>query len=207
MTKIVFIGDSITNGGGDVTTAAYPFPQIARDVTGYNTVNAGVPGDTTSDMVTRFDTDVIAESPDYVVILGGINDILTSVSLPTIEDNLSTMITAANTASIDPVLCMLTPCNSKTSEVSQLNSWIANYGLANHFPVVDLFTPLVDPTTPGNLATIYNFGDDIHPNQAGHEIIAAGINEVAFNIPQRLQIARYGIFYYNMTLWNRVNKL
>lgn len=59
---IVFIGDSITQ-------------QWPLDLYLSSAINAGVSGNETRQMAARFDTDVIAHSPDIVVILGGINDI------------------------------------------------------------------------------------------------------------------------------------
>lgn len=82
----VFIGDSITafwsqNGN------SLPLP---------NAIDAGVPGRTTDDILSRFNTDVIAKSPAHVYILAGTNDVLLQhdTTLQTIT-NLNKMIAMA----------------------------------------------------------------------------------------------------------------
>jgi lysophospholipase L1-like esterase len=59
---VVFTGDSIT---------------LLMPVTEYvpGAINAGVSGNETSQMLERFDADVLSHHPSVVVILGGINDI------------------------------------------------------------------------------------------------------------------------------------
>lgn len=67
--KLVFLGDSLTNGsyGGDwVALVAAAFPQ-------HTIVNAGVGGDTLMNMQRRLD-DVIVQAPDAVFVMGGGND-------------------------------------------------------------------------------------------------------------------------------------
>jgi hypothetical protein len=56
---------------GDSETARWNLPQFD---TGGQTLNFGVPGDNTAQMLARFDS-VIAAAPGVVVILGGINDL------------------------------------------------------------------------------------------------------------------------------------
>lgn len=56
---VVFIGDE--------TTSQWPMPTS-------NWINKGVPGNTTAQMLARFQTDVIDLHPDVVHILGGAND-------------------------------------------------------------------------------------------------------------------------------------
>jgi len=74
---VVFFGDSITDshktksdlGDGYVSIVGKAFEDR------YNIVNSGVSGDTTLDLIKRFDTDVKIYSPNTVFLLVGINDI------------------------------------------------------------------------------------------------------------------------------------
>ena len=50
--------------------------------------NAGIGGNTTSQMLTRLKKDVLDYKPSYAFVLGGINDIIQSVSAETIVANL-----------------------------------------------------------------------------------------------------------------------
>ncbi len=82
--KIVFIGDSITDcgrrdeaapyGNGYVSVvrslllARYPERQL-------RIVNQGIGGNTTRDLAARWKQDVIAERPDWLSVMIGINDV------------------------------------------------------------------------------------------------------------------------------------
>ena len=65
--RVVFYGDSITDGWGRVADTTF-FP-------GKPYVNRGISGQTTAQMLVRFRQDVIALNPEVVVILAGTNDI------------------------------------------------------------------------------------------------------------------------------------
>lgn len=73
--KMVVLGDSWV--AGDLGTSAEREPitqQLAIELPNMTIINAGVGGNTATDLITRFDTDVTAQSPDYVVINVGTND-------------------------------------------------------------------------------------------------------------------------------------
>lgn len=87
--KIVFIGDSVTDAGRDYHTSAGSFNSLGE---GYVAVisaaltalypaheimviNQGINGDKVTDLQTRWHSDVLAFAPDYVSILIGINDV------------------------------------------------------------------------------------------------------------------------------------
>lgn len=98
--RIVFAGDSVTDMGSaypigegnddnmgrsyvkilDNFFAAY-YPEVILRVT-----NAGISGNTSRDLLRRFDNDVVALKPDWVSICIGINDVWRQFDLPAIED-------------------------------------------------------------------------------------------------------------------------
>src|SRR5450755_686801 len=65
-TRVVFMGDSITDGWGRLRGQFFP---------GKPYVNRGISGQTTPQMLIRFRPDAIALKPKAVVILAGTNDI------------------------------------------------------------------------------------------------------------------------------------
>ncbi len=79
MQKIVFFGDSITEG---VIGASYI--NILRRELGDHVqiVNAGINGDTVLNLLRRFKQDVVAPDPDLIVIMVGLNDIGTAYGEP-----------------------------------------------------------------------------------------------------------------------------
>ena len=75
--KVIFFGDSITQAG--VQPGGYI--SVMRDmlakqgITGYDLVGAGIGGNKVYDLYLRMPEDVIAQSPDIVVIWVGVNDV------------------------------------------------------------------------------------------------------------------------------------
>lgn len=68
--KIVFFGDSLTHGSFGVNYVN----KIAEAIPGHQFINMGVNGDTSLNLYRRVDKDVLAEKPDGVFIMVGIND-------------------------------------------------------------------------------------------------------------------------------------
>ncbi|HUX14885.1 MAG TPA: SGNH/GDSL hydrolase family protein [Phycisphaerae bacterium] len=109
--RAVCIGDSITAGqmlgSGDLPWTAYLADSVQR----------GVPGDTTRRALERFPTDVQSVEADMVIIQLGHNDAnrwqtdrgLPRVSLAAFVANLEEMLDRAAAFGMEPVLCTLTP--------------------------------------------------------------------------------------------------
>lgn len=83
--KIVFLGDSITDGGrdaNDLNSLGSGYVKILADKlrpiypdTDIELINRGVAGDEVGDLLARADTDALVHSPDAVVIMAGINNL------------------------------------------------------------------------------------------------------------------------------------
>ncbi|WP_282165539.1 SGNH/GDSL hydrolase family protein [Cellulophaga baltica] len=70
-------------------------------------INAGVSGNTTSNLLNRLEHDVLEQQPDVVIIMVGTNDMLNSkkmISYSTYEENLSTLIKAIKNRSTKVLL-------------------------------------------------------------------------------------------------------
>src|SRR6476619_6024420 len=85
--RIVTFGDSIVNqGGAAAVTSGYsgvgffPYANEALSNAYAWRTNAGIGGNTTAQMLARMAVDVLIESPDWVLVLGGINDITSDVT-------------------------------------------------------------------------------------------------------------------------------
>ncbi|MGW1677445.1 SGNH/GDSL hydrolase family protein [Saccharopolyspora sp. NPDC002376] len=87
---VVAAGASIARGtlGGDWIGSLRSRPEQAR----YEFINAGVNGNTSADLLTRIDTDVVACRPVAVTILVGTNDVRDGVPLEQYRDNLAAII-------------------------------------------------------------------------------------------------------------------
>jgi lysophospholipase L1-like esterase len=102
--RVIFFGDSIT----DNWSLSEYFP-------GKPYINRGISGQTTSQMLIRFQQDVIALHPAAVVILAGTNDIAGNTGPMRIEDieaNYSSLAELATASGIKLVFSSVTPVHN-----------------------------------------------------------------------------------------------
>lgn len=104
------LGDSISHGG-----ASYiPAGQLSCQWETYSSVpikNLARSGDTTQDMLDRFDNDVLPFSPKVLVIMAGVNDIRTGKNSAAVIKNLEALREKCLAHEITPVFCTLTSMN------------------------------------------------------------------------------------------------
>jgi len=143
---------------------------ILRSLTGSNTFNFGNSGETTAEMVNRFQRDLAARPSKYVLILGGTNDVIINRPRSETITNIQRMITATRTANRIPIVGTIPPLlfgrfASINSRVIELNAAI---NALTDVEVVDHYAVLV--TNWG----AHNSGDTIHLGSSGNQIVAQG---------------------------------
>ena len=79
--KIIFMGDSITEGVG-LKDKANRFSDLITNELHIDSVNRGLGGDTTNGMMIRLFPEVFTQKPDAMVFFGGVNDRLCAVFQP-----------------------------------------------------------------------------------------------------------------------------
>lgn len=186
-TRVVFMGDSITEGWGMKATATSPargefFP-------GKPYINRGISGQTTPQMLVRFRQDVILLKPKVVVLLAGTNDIAENTGKETMEEiagNITSMVELAHANGIRVVLCSVLPASEfswhkglePAPKIKVLNAWMKDYAAKNGCVYVDYYSPMSN--SEGGLKAELS-PDGVHPNKAGYDIMAplaeAGIAE------------------------------
>lgn len=144
--KIVFIGNSIV--AGYPWSKSKSFPGIVRAAlkgaseeipqpafgknTGFEVINKGVNGDTTTGILNRFPEDVISHNPDLVFILTGTNDFIYRDATPQeAMANLKTMTALVDECGGKTVLLTPLPVDSGKAEVM----WMAGCGIS--YPAVN----------------------------------------------------------------------
>lgn len=172
----VFLGDSVTAGSDDTAGNAHgeAWPVYAAIISKQRiryVRNAGVPGNTTAQMLARFDTDVTPYAPTVVTLMCGTND--TGVtSFATWQGQVQAIVAKIRGINAVPILCTMPPNNLTTPTpdrktlIVQWNAWLRLYAGAQGIPTVDMYSVLADPANGSYLAAYYN--DGTHPNAAGH---------------------------------------
>ena len=104
---IVAVGDSLTAGLGVPERQAYP-AQLARrlsaDGYGYQVINAGVSGETSSGAVSRIDWVISSLSPDIVILETGANDGLRGLDPNLLQSNLDLLVSTLRASNIQVIL-------------------------------------------------------------------------------------------------------
>lgn len=186
-TTIDGLGDSMTLATGIV----YPFLTRLNGWLGdsYGVTNSGVAGNITSQMLTRWTGGLNVAGYSYVVVLGGVNDALNgSVAEADALANLVAIYNDAHAHNVRVLALAVLPCgnygtctSTPQAWIRQLNGDISSFASANPTWIrfVDTWTALGESGHPNNLAAAYSL-DDLHPNQAGHDVIAAAIAQAIF---------------------------
>lgn len=180
--EIAALGDSITHGGGACSVP--PSYQLYNWETyaALPIFNLGYSGNTTQDMLDRFERDVVPAQPKVLVIMGGVNDYRTGkIGWDTVV-NLATIRDKCNMHGIIPVFATVTPLNpdwiAKRKLLSMpptdwkvhqqyINEWVMRQQFA-----VDVSTALTDER--GFLRSDYTT-DGLHPDAQAKKIIGEAI--------------------------------
>jgi lysophospholipase L1-like esterase len=187
--KIVALGDSLTVGETGPMSSRHeepvpPYPRslellaeqylrARRSDARVKVLNRGVNGDLTSGMIERFSRDVLAEKPDYVIILGGTNDIGWGMDLEMIAHNLTSMYETALKNNISPVACSVPSVLGFDELIPprlDLNTTIRKGAEKRKMFFVDLFKATVDARN-NRLSEEYS-ADGLHLNSKGYRRIA-----------------------------------
>ncbi len=100
--KIVCIGDSLTYGYR--IRRSQVWTKLLENKMESGVLNKGINGDSTGGMLSRYQKDVIDNSPSHVIIMGGSNDLIMELSLNIVKSNIATMVHQAHANNIIPVI-------------------------------------------------------------------------------------------------------
>jgi lysophospholipase L1-like esterase len=183
---IVCLGDSTTAGtplfkspveappggeGDERSQFAYWLRQARPD---WRVVNCGVNGERSDEIASRFDRDVLARSPDVVVIIAGVNDVYQGRSVEHVTRQLEAMYDRARAAELPVVAGTIVPYNTATPQqnasMHAINAWIAATAAARPgLWVADTRAAVAAPAEPDRLAAS---PDGLHPDVDGYRRMA-----------------------------------
>ncbi len=177
---VVALGDSLTFGyrmrDPDALDPRVPYPaqleMLLRAKLKSRTVfvaNAGINGDSTDGMITRFERDVSREAPDVVVVWGGINDLGYTRTPEQAMANLSRLYEMSIGIKAKPIACTLTPTRHTSAAMKRLNELIRAHAAEKDILFVDLYAALAD--AEGNLLKEYS-DDGAHLTMEGYHRVA-----------------------------------
>jgi acyl-CoA thioesterase-1 len=168
---IVALGDSLTAGWGVAPDEAYPAllqERLEREGFRYRVVNAGVSGDTSAGGLARLDWTLRTE-PEIVIVALGANDGLRGQPPAAMRRNLAAILDRLRARKVKSLLAgMQMPPNYGPGFTGEFAAVFADLGRR-----ADGFMPFLLDGVAGMPGL--NQPDGIHPNAAGHRVIAQRI--------------------------------
>lgn len=157
--NIICFGDSLTYGTG--ASDGMDYPSRLSERLHMPVINAGVPGDTTEDALSRLETDVLAHSPGIVCITLGGNDLKNGIPAETAFKNLKTIITAIQDKGALVV-------------IGGIDIPLRGRGFAKAYEETACATGsvLIPNIFEDIMGDRHLMSDAIHPNDAGYDLMA-----------------------------------
>jgi len=165
---VLALGDSITFGTGAPAQASYP--TVLARLSGWNVVNAGVPGDTSAGALARLPDLLQQHSPALVLVSIGGNDFLRRLLPAQTRANVRAICQQA-AASGAQVLLVAVPEPSALAAMAR--------SLGDHPLYGEIASELKLPLYEGGWARVLSDpalrSDPIHANERGYEVFARGL--------------------------------
>jgi lysophospholipase L1-like esterase len=191
MTRIVALGDSTTAGtpgflspveappdGSGNVESQYAF-WLSHTHPEWQVLNRGVNRERTDQIAARFDRDVIAERPDLVIIIGGVNDIYDGWGPGHAIDQLGRLYDRARRAGIIVVAGTILPFDTATGDhnaaMREVNDWIRSVARPPDIRFADTRRAVARAGDPDRLISS---PDGLHPDPSAYRLMAAALEPV-----------------------------
>jgi lysophospholipase L1-like esterase len=162
---ILAFGDSLTAGNGAPRVASYP--SILQQLTGWQTINAGVPGEISAEGVKRLPGLLQRHHPDLVVLCHGGNDLLRRIAHKTTAAHLATMIEMVRKSGAQVIMLGVPQPGLLPGSADFYQD------VADRYQV-----PIENEVLTGILRNSTLKSDMIHPNAAGYKRLAEAVAAV-----------------------------
>lgn len=170
--RVVFLGASITDFWGRKYGQFFP---------GRPYVNRGISGQVTSQLLVRFQQDVVHLKPAAVIIAdAGANNIAGNAGPATLamfQNDIESMVAIAQANHIRIILASLLPASRfpwkpearPAGEIREWNAWLRDYAAKQGMVYLDYYSALVD--TEGGMKPELAFDRAVHPNAEGYALM------------------------------------
>lgn len=163
--RVLAFGDSLTFGTGAPSGQGYP--AVLAELTGLEVINAGIPGETTTQGRQRLPSVLAEHDPDLVVLIHGGNDTLRRQPTQVSRDNLVAMIEAVRGSGAQVVM-LAVPGASLTLAPPDYYAEVASAASV----------PTDDATLRRLMRSSEYKSDQVHFNAAGYRLMAEAVRDL-----------------------------
>lgn len=168
--NVLILGDSLSHGTGAADGEDYP--SLLAASTGWNIINAGVPGDTSAAGLQRLPALLERHDVDLLIVELGGNDFIRRVPQQQTVDNLRAILSEARANGIQPLLLAIPAFSPFGAAVGSLSDHELYQELAK-----ETGTPLIEDIFSDVLASNALKSDPIHPNAEGYRLVEEGLRK------------------------------
>lgn len=162
---VLVLGDSLSYGTGANTGEDYP--TLLAKITGWNIINAGIPGETAAGGLERLPTLLEAHQPKLLIVELGGNDLLRHIPQSETAANLKAILSLSKAQSVKTILVAI-------PEISALKASMGN--LSDH----PLYENIAEETATPLIADVFSDvlsdrdlkSDQIHANAKGYAVMS-----------------------------------
>gem|GEM_PF-3200434 len=178
------VGDSITHGGGSISVPPSNVMYNWENYCSLPVKNLGKSGDTTEQILLRFDEDVLPFKPEVLIIMAGVNDFRGNILGWHSVTNLKMIREKCEMNNIIPVFVTPTPINSRVirkvkfvenpppdweKHFNYICDWVREQ--EHHIDIAEYFMD-EDGDLRADLST-----DGLHPDAEGKQIIGKAVDD------------------------------
>jgi len=177
---------------GDSFTFAEVYVDYAAELIGESDITSkGVSGQALSGIADRFQADVVAFSPQFVIIQGGINTLQAANADPVsgMMADMESMVDAATIAGIEPVLINVGAWNGsdlwsadRQTWTEDFNTLLESYANTNSIKILDIYSLLGSTADPTTMDADWSQTDFLHPNTLGYNLIGGALSDMLVNV-------------------------
>lgn len=191
MGTMACIGDSLTEGA-DVDRG-FRWTSLVSNSLGLDVHNCGIGGDTSQGMLARFYPEVLHLKPDYVIIMGGTNDLWWDAQIRAVLGNIFSIVCQARYHDLTPIIGLPLPVHLHAAQQQAFAAPLSGYDRFNEkllllleglkmaagnseVPVIDFYGDFCSDN--GQVDDKFYLEDGLHPNRAGHAKMALRVVEL-----------------------------
>jgi lysophospholipase L1-like esterase len=200
-TKVIFFGDSITQAGvqaGGYIVRIDSMCKMEGSEDKYEFIGAGIGGNKVYDLYLRMESDVLAKTPDVVIIYIGVNDVWhkftsgTGTDADKFEKFYQAIIDKLKAKNIKIILSTPAAIGEKTDfsnaqdgDMNEYSNIIRRIASKNNLPLVDLRKTFLEydlKNNPENKDRGILTTDRVHLNANGNQLVADAMWKVIKNL-------------------------